>query len=85
MLRHTLNTRLGHTGLPAALTLRLWSAAAIAAAVAWAVKLVTGGGSRPVIAAVLVMTPYGLVYLGVTLVFGIQEARGLLARVRRFV
>jgi putative peptidoglycan lipid II flippase len=83
MLRHTLNTRLGPTGLPAALTLRLWSSAAIAAAVAWAVKLVAGGG-QPVVAAVLVLTPYGLVYLGVTLVLGIEEARGLLARVRRF-
>ena len=39
LLRRSLNRRIGHTGLPLALGVRLWSAAFAAAAVAWAIKL----------------------------------------------
>jgi hypothetical protein len=52
--------RLGPTGLPAALTIRLWTAAAIAAILAWAIKLVTPVG-QPVILAAVVLLPHGLV------------------------
>jgi putative peptidoglycan lipid II flippase len=82
LLRRTLNKRLGHTGLPASLTIRLWTASAIGAAVAWALKTVSPGG-QPIIVAAMVLMPYGLVYLGMTLALGVPEARGMLARLNR--
>ena len=39
LLRRSLNQRIGQTGLPLSLSVRLWSAAFVAAGVAWAVKL----------------------------------------------
>jgi len=79
LLRRTLNKRLGHTGLPASLTMRLWAAAALGAAVALCVKLVSPI-DHPIVAAVMVLTPYGLIYVGLTLAFGVQEAKKTLKR-----
>jgi putative peptidoglycan lipid II flippase len=81
LLRRTLNRRLGHTGLPASLTFRLWLSAAIAAGVAWAVKMAVPT-TGPVITALLVLIPYGLVFLGTTLAFRIPEARTVFKRLR---
>jgi putative peptidoglycan lipid II flippase len=81
LLRRTLNKKLGHTGLPASLTIRLWTGAAIAAAVAWAVKILVPVG-QPILSAALVLTPYGLVYLGISLALRVPEAKGLLGRLR---
>jgi putative peptidoglycan lipid II flippase len=39
MLRHTLNSRIGHTGLPVDYTIKLWGAAIAGAVVAWLMKL----------------------------------------------
>jgi putative peptidoglycan lipid II flippase len=84
LLRRTLNKRLGHTGLPASLTMRLWTAAAIGALVAWAIKIVSPT-DRPILAAAMVVVPYGLVYLGMTLALKVPEARGALGRIRRSI
>jgi putative peptidoglycan lipid II flippase len=81
LLRRTLNKRLGHTGVPVSLTIRLWTAAAMAAAVAWAVKVLLPS-EQPIVAAGLVLTPYGLVYFGMTLALNVREARGALARLK---
>jgi putative peptidoglycan lipid II flippase len=81
LLRRTLNKRLGHTGLPASLTMRLWAAAALGAAVALCVKLVSPI-DHPIVAAVMVLTPYGLIYVGQTLAFGVQEAKKTMKRFR---
>ncbi|HTL03010.1 MAG TPA: murein biosynthesis integral membrane protein MurJ [Vicinamibacterales bacterium] len=81
LLRRTLNKRLGHTGLPASLTMRLWAAAALGAAVALCVKLVSPI-DHPIVAAVMVLTPYGLIYVGLTLAFGVQEAKKTIKRFR---
>lgn len=84
LLRHTLNKRLGRTGLPATLSARLWFASAIAAAIAWAVKVSLPFG-QPIVVAALVLIPYGLLFLGLTMALGIPEAQGALRRVRGFV
>jgi putative peptidoglycan lipid II flippase len=84
LLRHTLNKRLGRTGLPATLSARLWLASTIAAAIAWAVKVSLPFG-QPIVVAALVLIPYGLVFLGLTMALGIPEAHGVLRRVRGFV
>jgi putative peptidoglycan lipid II flippase len=82
LLRHTLNKRLGHTGLPVSLTVRLWFAAGVAAAIAWALKLALPLG-QPIVVAAFVLIPYALVFLGLTMALGIPEAQGALRRVRR--
>ena len=81
MLRRSLHTRIGQTGLPLSLGVRLWSAAFGAAAIAWAVKLALPP-AHPILRAVLILLPFGAVYLGLTFAFGVNEARRVLARVR---
>ncbi len=74
LLRRTLNSRIGHTGLEIGFVIKLWSAAFVGAAVAWLVKF-NVPVFHPVITAALVLGPYGLVFLGMTFVLGIPEAR----------
>jgi len=74
LLRRRLNTRIGPTGVPVALSVRLWSAAAIAAAVAWAVKLALPP-LHPIANAALILGPFGAVYLGLTMVFGVMDEK----------
>ena len=79
LLRRSLNSRIGSTGLPLPLALKLWIAALSAAATAWAVKL-AAPAVHPIVRAVLVLAPFGAMYVGLTLAFGVAEARRLLAR-----
>jgi putative peptidoglycan lipid II flippase len=80
LLRRTLNRRVGHTGVPMSLSARLWAASLGGAAVAWAIKLALPI-TQPILAAALILIPFGLVFLGLTYWSGVQEARGFLARV----
>jgi putative peptidoglycan lipid II flippase len=82
LLRATLNDRIGRTGLPVAYVTRLWTAAATGAAVAWAVKL-TIPILHPVVTAVLVLGPYGIVFFAMTFALRVPEATAALARVAR--
>jgi putative peptidoglycan lipid II flippase len=82
LLRRSLNRRIGQTGLPVSLAVRLWSAAFVAAAVAWSIKLRLPE-AHPILRAALILLPFGGVYLGLTVVLGVAEARRVLARVRR--
>ena len=79
LLRHTLNKRLGPTGLPASLTARLWTSALVAAAVAGAIKVLLPI-VQPIIVATLVLIPYGFVFLGMTTALGVAEARTVVRR-----
>jgi putative peptidoglycan lipid II flippase len=78
-LRRTLNRRIGRTGLPLSLVVKLWIASIAAAAAGWAVKLAIGH-PNPILAAALILTPYGLVYFGVAAAFRLEEVRSLLRR-----
>jgi putative peptidoglycan lipid II flippase len=85
LLRRTLNTRIGATGVPAALVARLWGAAAVGAAAAWGIKFAVGG-VHPVSAAIFILVPYGLIYFGVTYLLRVEECGAMLdklARLRR--
>jgi hypothetical protein len=62
LLRHTMNARIGRTGLPASYVAKLWTAAIAGAAAAWAVKLAIPP-MAPVAAAVLIIGPYGFIFL----------------------
>lgn len=79
LLRRTLNRRIGATGLPISYLARLWTAALIAAAVGWGVRLLVGQHS-PVLVAVAILGPYGVSYFGLTLALGLDEAKALFGR-----
>jgi putative peptidoglycan lipid II flippase len=82
LLRRTLNVRIGKTGLAAGLTVRLWTAAAAAAAVAWAAKLALPF-TDPLAVGIVVLGVYGVVFFGATLALRIPEAATILDRVAR--
>ena len=82
MLRRTLNGRIGRTGLPADYVAKLWAAASAGAAAAWAAKIAVPT-LQPVVTAVLVLGPYGIVFFGAAFVFRIPEASAALGRFAR--
>ena len=82
LLRRTLNQRIGQTGLPASFTAKLWAAAIVAAAAAWAIKLAVPS-PHPVVAAVLVLGPYGAIFFAATFAMRLPEAAGAIARLSR--
>jgi putative peptidoglycan lipid II flippase len=82
MLRHTLNRRIGRTGLPVTYLTQLWGAAATAATAAWVVKL-TVPPLHPALAAVAVLGAYGVIFMTVALVARVPEASAVLERLRR--
>jgi putative peptidoglycan lipid II flippase len=82
LLRRSLNARIGQTGLPASYVVALWASAIAGAAAAWAVKL-TFFPPHPILAAILILGPYGIVFLSATIALGIPEARSALGAVLR--
>jgi len=82
LLRSTLNARIGRTGLPASYVAQLWGSAIAGAAVAWGVKIAIPP-LHPIVAAIAVLGPYGIVFIAATLLLRIPEARTALARVSR--
>ena len=54
---------------------KLWSAAALASAAAWGIRLAlkSGASMHPVVWGAVVLIPYGLVYLGATWVLGVEQ------------
>ena len=83
LLRRSLNKRIGRTGLPLSYVSQLWLAAAVGAGVGWAIKLGIGS-HHPIIMALLVLIPYGLVYFAVTAALRVPELNSVLGRVLRF-
>ena len=82
LLRRTLRARIGEAALPAPLLARLWLSALLAAAGGWALKLVLGP-RHPLVAGLLVLSLYGVIYLSMTLALGIPHARQLVRRIAR--
>ena len=82
LLRSTLNARIGRTGLPASYVAQLWGSAIAGAAVAWGVKIAIPP-LHPIVTAIAVLGPYGIVFIAATLLLRIPEARTALARVSR--
>ena len=83
LVRRAVNRRIGRTGLPFSVGVRLGGAAFVAAGVGWSIKL-TVREAHPIERAVLILLPFGAVYLAMTTLLGVTEARRLLARVRVF-
>ena len=80
LLRRRLNQRIGRTGLPAALVAKLWTAAALAAAAGWGVKLILPV-PNPQIAAAAILGMFGAVYFALTYTLGIGESAAAVRRV----
>jgi len=82
LLRRTLNARIGTTGLPASYVAKLWIAAAAGAAVAWAVK-VSIPPLPPIVAALLIVGPYSVVFIAMSLALGVEGTMSMIKRVLR--
>jgi putative peptidoglycan lipid II flippase len=84
LLRGTLNARIGRTGLGVGYVAKLWVSALAAAATAWGFKLAIAE-LHPLVTALVVLGPYGLVFFAVTLALRIPEASAAWARAVRSV
>jgi len=82
LLRRTLNTRIGRTGIPAKYLVKLWTAAIVAAGLGWLLGHFLGS-RQPIPEAFLVLIPYGVVYLTMTALLGVRETQALLRRFAR--
>ena len=78
----TKQSRIGRTGLPVSYVAQLWGSAIAGAAIAWGVKLALPS-LHPIVTAALVLAPYGVVFLAMTLLLRIPEASSSLARILR--
>ena len=83
LLRSTMHTRIGRTGLPASRLLSLWGAAAFAAALGLAARHFAADNLHPVPLAAVVLAPYGSAYIGITWAARVPEARAILGRLLR--
>jgi putative peptidoglycan lipid II flippase len=79
LLRRGMNQKIGHGDFPTSFFVRLWLAAVIGAAVAWGIKL-TLHPQQPQMAALLILVPYGAVYLASTMLLGVEQAGALVRR-----
>jgi len=74
--------RLTTNFLAAALMAKLWTSAAVAAGVAWAVKIGIGH-RKPIVAAVAILGTYGVVYFGASYAMRVEECTKAFQRVAR--
>jgi putative peptidoglycan lipid II flippase len=84
LLRRRLNARIGRTGVTSSFASKLWVSAAASAALAWGLRLLLGD-VHPIFVAALVLTPYGLLYFGLTSLWGVPESRAVVGRFTRIL
>ena len=61
---------------------KLWASAAVAAGVAWGVKL-AAGHHDPIRTAIAVLAPYSAVYFAMTYLLRVEECAGAIGRLAR--
>ncbi|MBV8378320.1 MAG: murein biosynthesis integral membrane protein MurJ [Verrucomicrobia bacterium] len=81
LLRHALRNRVGSFSIPGLLLFKLWSIAVLAAALTYPLKFLMIG--HPVVAGVVILPCYGILYLYAARYLQIPEADALLGRLRR--
>jgi putative peptidoglycan lipid II flippase len=81
LLRSSLNRRIGRTGLPASYVATLWSASALGAAAAWAVKIVLPP-LHPAVGAIGILGVYGVVFLAIAFAARVPELQALRRLIR---
>ncbi len=82
LLRRELQKRIGPATVSRELVIRLWGVAAVAGAVGYGVQLLLGP-ARSIVVAIAVLGIYGVLYLVVTDLIGIPEARAFTRRLLR--
>jgi putative peptidoglycan lipid II flippase len=82
MLRRGMAARIGAIPSPTSYFARLWTAAITSAALSWAIRYALHP-QRPRLAALVILIPYGVAYLGITAMMGIDQASSLVRRLRR--
>jgi putative peptidoglycan lipid II flippase len=82
LLRRALGERIGETPLAPSFTIRLWSVAVSAAAVAYFIKLGVGTG-HPILLACLALPVYGGIYFAGTAWLGVAESRTTIESITR--
>jgi len=83
LLRRSMNQRIGVTGLPILLVVKLWVSAAVGAALGWWIKL-SFAHHHAMINAVLILVPYGLTYFAMTYLLRVEEFGGMVGKLARF-
>jgi putative peptidoglycan lipid II flippase len=81
LLRRSLDRRVGSTRLPAGYAVKLWIPGLLAVAASWGVLLLEAGRLGPIARAALVLLPFGIVYLGGTLLLKVPLALRLAGRI----
>jgi putative peptidoglycan lipid II flippase len=84
LLRRGMAQRIGRIESPLGYFARLWIAAVISAGVAWGIRL-AAHPQHPKVAAFVILVPYGLFYLALTTVMGIDQAGALTRRFARML
>jgi putative peptidoglycan lipid II flippase len=82
LLRRKLNRVIGRTALELGFAARVWSAAALCAAVGFGLKLLVGR-LHPIPVAALVLGLYGSLYFAFTAALGLAEARAVVGKFSR--
>lgn len=85
LLRWSLHKRVGKIPGGGVVMAKLWLSAAAAAAAAWGARLAVQrmGSLHPILVGAIVLTPYGMVYLGTTWMLKVAQARDVLGSVMR--
>jgi putative peptidoglycan lipid II flippase len=83
LLRRALNRRIGPTGIPLPIVVKLWGSAAAATIAAATVKLALQS-QHPLVVALFSLSMYGIAYFAISAELGVPEARRLLNRVPWF-
>jgi putative peptidoglycan lipid II flippase len=77
LLRHSMNSRIGSTGVAAIYLVKLWTAAGIAAVIGFGLKRILSP-MHAIPFAILVLGTYGVLYFAIGAGFGVPEARRIL-------
>jgi putative peptidoglycan lipid II flippase len=81
LLRRSMNSRIGRTGVRAVYLFKLWGAAAVAAVVGFGLKMILPP-MHAIPLAILVLGTYGVLYFVIGAALGIPEARDILKKFR---
>ncbi len=80
LLRRSLNSRIGSTGVAAIYLIKLWTAAAISAVIGFGLKWILPP-VHPILLAIVVLGTYGVLYFAIGTGFGVPEARRILKNI----
>ena len=82
LLRHSMNKRIGRTGLPIIYSVKLWTGAIVSAGIGLGLKLLVNGW-HPVPLAIVVLGGYGVSYFLIEYALRVQQAQMIIGRVLR--